>query len=476
MTTWKEPIGSGLVAAVVVVACGGDGETDAAGTAGTAVAATSESDGSDLPPTGDASSGAADETSTAAESTDGATTTDADTTGAPAECGNGVLEEGEECDEGVANGRYGQCAQDCSGLGPHCGDGIVNGDEACDELDEEDMDGCNTNCVTSLSPTWTLPTSPAEIYDLATAPDARLFVAGRQAGEGWAVSLDSDGTELDSVALVGPNASSSYVTGIAFGPGDAVWASVGMGLPSAGHLRRIFGADSLDYEFGLEFTGIATSADGVFVFATLSGGTLGIFRFDAEAAFEWLLPAPDPSTCQGGSSSRGPVITNAGDALFACRGTAGSWYVHHYSVAGDIAAVLAVDPPADIEAIAIDGADDLYFAGGGQLGAYVSRYGFGTGTDWTTLNPIEGNLTRWSDIQVSEDGQTVVVVGGTKDRNSESSVGAAARLTVDGEPMASSVISETVNLEHLALGSNGEIYAAGELENPFEDILMRLTP
>jgi cysteine-rich repeat protein len=54
-------------------------------------------------------------------------------------CGNGVLEPGEECDDGAApnvafhndDDRYGGCETHCR-LGPHCGDGLVNGAEECD--------------------------------------------------------------------------------------------------------------------------------------------------------------------------------------------------------------------------------------------------------------------------------------------------------------------------------------------------------
>ena len=47
-------------------------------------------------------------------------------------CGDGVLSFGEECDDGVNDGGYGECDVGCK-LGPFCGDGIVQGpQEACD--------------------------------------------------------------------------------------------------------------------------------------------------------------------------------------------------------------------------------------------------------------------------------------------------------------------------------------------------------
>lgn len=46
-------------------------------------------------------------------------------------CGDGVVSFGEECDDGVNDGGYGECGPGCV-LGEFCGDGIVNGDEHCD--------------------------------------------------------------------------------------------------------------------------------------------------------------------------------------------------------------------------------------------------------------------------------------------------------------------------------------------------------
>ncbi|HEY8942701.1 MAG TPA: fibro-slime domain-containing protein, partial [Polyangiaceae bacterium] len=47
-------------------------------------------------------------------------------------CGDGILSFGEECDDGINAGGYGECAAGCK-LGPFCGDGIVQEPEHCDE-------------------------------------------------------------------------------------------------------------------------------------------------------------------------------------------------------------------------------------------------------------------------------------------------------------------------------------------------------
>ena len=58
-------------------------------------------------------------------------------------CGDGILSFGEECDDGVNDGGYGECAAGCK-LGPFCGDGIVQEPEHCDNgpVGSSDCAGC----------------------------------------------------------------------------------------------------------------------------------------------------------------------------------------------------------------------------------------------------------------------------------------------------------------------------------------------
>jgi hypothetical protein len=72
--------------------------------------------------------------------------------GAPAPaglCGDGVVDEGESCDEGNGNGDFPDaCRADCTA--PTCGDGIVDADEGCDDGDansDTELDACRTTCV-----------------------------------------------------------------------------------------------------------------------------------------------------------------------------------------------------------------------------------------------------------------------------------------------------------------------------------------
>lgn len=60
-------------------------------------------------------------------------------------CGDGVVSQGEQCDDGVNDGGYGECDVGCV-LGPYCGDGIVQAEEDCDDGNRIDGDACGSAC------------------------------------------------------------------------------------------------------------------------------------------------------------------------------------------------------------------------------------------------------------------------------------------------------------------------------------------
>ncbi|MCP3143476.1 DUF4215 domain-containing protein [Pyxidicoccus xibeiensis] len=65
-----------------------------------------------------------------------------------ATCGDGITQtdKGEECDDGVNDGGYGQCARGCV-LGPRCGDGVKQDPpEECDDGNTRNRDGCDATC------------------------------------------------------------------------------------------------------------------------------------------------------------------------------------------------------------------------------------------------------------------------------------------------------------------------------------------
>ena len=60
-------------------------------------------------------------------------------------CGDGVVQAGEQCDDGSNGGGYGECGAGCV-LGEFCGDGIQQAGEDCDDGNMLDGDACPSSC------------------------------------------------------------------------------------------------------------------------------------------------------------------------------------------------------------------------------------------------------------------------------------------------------------------------------------------
>jgi len=60
-------------------------------------------------------------------------------------CGDGIVDDDEECDNGDDNGDDAACTTDCTRQ--VCGDGLVGPAEACDDGNDDDDDGCSNACA-----------------------------------------------------------------------------------------------------------------------------------------------------------------------------------------------------------------------------------------------------------------------------------------------------------------------------------------
>jgi len=63
-------------------------------------------------------------------------------------CGNGIVEEGEQCDDGDDDD-HDACGNDCTlcpATEPGCGNGVVEPGEECDDGNTNDSDGCSNTC------------------------------------------------------------------------------------------------------------------------------------------------------------------------------------------------------------------------------------------------------------------------------------------------------------------------------------------
>lgn len=61
-----------------------------------------------------------------------------------ANCGNGIVETGEECDDDNSVDTD-ACRNNCTL--PYCGDGVVEIGEECDDANSVDTDACHNNCT-----------------------------------------------------------------------------------------------------------------------------------------------------------------------------------------------------------------------------------------------------------------------------------------------------------------------------------------
>jgi virginiamycin B lyase len=63
-------------------------------------------------------------------------------------CGDGIVQLGEDCDDGNTVGCDG-CSADC-GAESGCGDGVLCGNEACDDGNTDNCDGCSATCAVEV--------------------------------------------------------------------------------------------------------------------------------------------------------------------------------------------------------------------------------------------------------------------------------------------------------------------------------------
>lgn len=128
----------------------------------------------------------------------------------PLGCGNGVLEDDEECDLGFANAADGACTPECAL--PRCGDGLLAADETCDEGEANGGPTCSETCTRPTRLRWsTTIGSTTHGWDLAVAMvpvgEGSVVVARYMDEESSRVVLerhDPDGSRPWSRPLEGP--------------------------------------------------------------------------------------------------------------------------------------------------------------------------------------------------------------------------------------------------------------------------------
>lgn len=102
-------------------------------------------------------------------------------------CGDGVIDEGEECDDGNTEDGDG-CSATCA-IEPFCGDGNVDDGEECDDENVVDGDGCSSICTLEAT------TTPAVCGDGEVEDNEECDDGNTEDGDGCSAACTNESTE-----------------------------------------------------------------------------------------------------------------------------------------------------------------------------------------------------------------------------------------------------------------------------------------
>lgn len=373
-----------------------------------------------------------DVTSTSADETLSSSTTDADSSSASAGavCGNGEIEDGEVCDDGVNDGSYGGCAADCTELGPYCGDTHVNGDEACDDGNTENADGCNIDCIESGTLLWQLEYDSAvggsdQGRDVGIDGADNIIVVGSEAtsgdARGWIRAFDPDGNV--SWTQVHTSASGDFrYYGVALDPDDDIGAAgfgeaLGQGNNAVIRKYDSNGADlwtdSFDVNDALNQTanGIATDESGYFAEIGTDDGDIFLRRLHPDGGELWTR------TVSGTSTAAGSKVAIDGEGNILAFGTISQpegnrpW-LRKYDSNGGTLWTRVLDDDAEIgRDVAVDSTGNVFVSAFSFTTTFLRKYDADGVEQWTDEGNAEG-IAFYDMTGVATDSTDAVIVVG----------------------------------------------------------------
>lgn len=418
-----------------------------------------------------ASTGSADSSGDASSSTTSTTSVDVPV------CGDGVVDDGEVCDDGVNDGSYGGCMPECAGLAPHCGDEVLQPVEDCDDGDDQNADGCNVDCVVSGSERWTESYSAAGSYFLdanavAAGPDDDVYVAGSvDTGSGieaWIRRLDLDGN-----AIWVENYADNYgyeTTGVGLGVDGAgtVYAG-GLATTGTGPGGRDGWIRAYDADAGLVFSqasevavadvGVSEDGNAAFV-ATHSSFTLSSIlltrRFSALGAELWTdllddlsLGYPEAQAIAVDTEENLLVLANY--LPFDAQPPATIW-LRKYDANGGVVWTRILDEDLEGVYAVATGPNNEVAVAGDNVGTWLRLYDQDGDEQWTVIGPAQ-QVTEYSAVTIDDDGN--VIVAGV-----EENVGTVRKLSSIGTELWSVEIPDFTPTD-VAVDSQQNILVSG---------------
>ncbi|MEM9462794.1 MAG: DUF4215 domain-containing protein [Myxococcota bacterium] len=369
-------------------------------------------------------------------------------------CGNGRVEPGEQCDLGFANAPQGPCREDCRA--PRCGDGIPDEGERCDDGNDDDHDGCRTDCQRPLRSTWVRAPrggeQPAIALGLALDPSGGVVVVGRgQAANGapmraWLAGYAPDGEQrwaqwlpADPVwdtataqAIVIDPAGDLWVTGHVRvepededdnGDEDDLWVARcdPEGTPRWTFIDDLGGHHDRGLAIALDPQGAVVAGHTV-IDARNRDGVVLAFDGDGQTRWSWRYDGPargiDDARAVAVASDGSVVVGGGGDDLT-------HWWLTKLDAAGRPlgSSRIAGTVGAWVEALAIDDGGDLWVAGTEVLDApdafdertwhtqpFLARLDAAAGIRWIRSEPPEGPTRREAfGLALDPDGGATIV-------------------------------------------------------------------
>lgn len=300
-------------------------------------------------------------------------------------------------------------SSESTGMPDTCGDGVMDPGEACDDGNEMDHDGCNTDCTLTASTLWEdTVDGPVMGQDLGNAvvADAQgnLYLMGTLevsvgANDAWVRKYDLEGTELWTQTYDGKaGLSDRWTSGALLADGDvlAVGHTFSSGNPEGrdiwvarlapdGETRWTRTIDGTLADEANSANAVAADPDGGFYLVgrepTVNGDSdATVARYDDNGNELWKHTVDGGS--QGQDSGRGVVVLANGDAVVsadvaAVEVDAGDVWLARYSPEGGQIWARVITPMDGVREsvrwLAVAPNDDLLLGGSIQDGTITAR-------------------------------------------------------------------------------------------------------